>query len=92
MADLFDAESLEPQAAGGDYEEITSEEVDRVIADRQLHHLAELEIPALVDPDQQDGEIRRMALEHQPHMRFDAADLGAARIDRVNMVSRCVMR
>jgi hypothetical protein len=31
MADLFDAESLEPQAAGGDYEEITSEEVDRVI-------------------------------------------------------------
>jgi hypothetical protein len=31
MADLFDAQSLEPQSTGGDYEEITSEEVDRVI-------------------------------------------------------------
>lgn len=31
MADSHDAQNCEPQTAGGEYEEITSEEVDRVI-------------------------------------------------------------
>ena len=59
------------------------QEIDRPPTYDQLDELAELQITALVDADEQHRDIVRMTLIHKPDVRFDSADLRPARVDRM---------